>query len=361
MSGVALTSRHDAIKNVAKSLGLPDAVATLDATNNALVAQSLRRSVYIAAPCGTRVARTLVTTALAPLAEDAEDFDARVSETLDDLIATGDLLEMRRETADGMELVLRPAPPAFIKRKDETFILLGVAGDEITPHFDQTVTYRVSGLRTLAAEDSAACSASMLEMGLIELSSSFWLYAPPPCDAKSFRDGWLAQLPQSSSPEKLDDLEILDTATPTTFYKNRWRPLRDKDAGFFLARREKRYGPKLWCLVEVQGGLVQKLVDVHSKDARIRDCDEGWRIQAAFDVLAGASQKVDVALKSDKALLSFYSPIPAWAIRRLSLIGERVKPARALLGFEIPRQNADDEIRWLEETLWLAHKYGEAE
>lgn len=360
MSGVTIISRHDAMKYMAQSLGLPDAVASLEATNNALVAQSLRRSVYVAAPCGTRVARTLVTTALAPLAEGTDDFDARVSETLDDLIATGDLLEMRSETADGVELVLRPAPPAFIKRNDGMFILLGVAGDEITPHFDQTVTYRLSGLRTLMAEDSAACAASMLEMGLIELSSSFWLYAPTPCDAESFRDLWLAQL-QSSSLEKLDDLEILDTATPTTFYKDRWRPLRNKDTGFFLARREKRYGAKLWCLVEVQGGFVQKLVDVHSKDARIRDCDEGWRIQAAFDALAGAPQKVDVALKGDNALLSFYSPIPAWAIRRLSLIGERVKPARALLGFEIPRQNMDDEIRWLGETLWLAHNHEGAE
>jgi len=353
MTSVAVIGRADAITGVAQSLEL-EGGATLDPSSNVLIAQSLRRSVFIAAPCTTRAAKTLVTDALAPLADNPDGLEARVTDVLDDLIATGDLLEMRRQSADGVEVLLRPAPPAFVKRADGTFILLGVAGDEITPHLEEPVSYRPSGLRTLAAEDPAGCAAMLLDMGLIELPSSAWLYGPASTMASAFLDAWLARLPRDEHPQTVEELEILDTASPTRFYKGRWRPLRDKDIGRFLARRPQRHGAKLWCLVEVQGGLVRKLVDVHAKDARIRDCDEGWRIQAAFDARAGAPQKVGVSVTGDKATLSFYSPIPAWAVRRLSLIGERIKPPGAFFGFELPKQNLDDEIRWLEETLWLA-------
>ena len=360
MTGVAVLQRADAITRVAQSLGLEGTEATLDASSNALIAQSLRRSVFIAAPCSARAAKALVTTALAPLSDKPDELDTRVADVLDDLIATGDLLEMRRESVDGVELMLRPAPPAFVKRDDGTFILLGVAGDEITPHVEYTVSHRSSGLRTLTATDDAACSAALLDIGLIELPKNTWLHGPAATTASAFLDAWLARLPQTEHPQTVEELEILDTASPVTFYKGRWRPLRDKDSGRFLARRPLRHGAKLWCLVEVQSGLVRRLVDVHAKDARVRDCDEGWRIQAAFDARAGAPQNVGVAFAGEKATLSFYSPIPAWAVRRLSLIGERMKPPGAFFGYELPKENLDDEIRWLEETLWLARIDGGA-
>jgi hypothetical protein len=354
MTSVAVIQRTDAIARLAQSLGLEEAAATLDASSNALIAQSLRRSVFLAAPCSTRAAKSLVVTALAPLSDKPDELEMRVADVLDDMLATGDLLEMRRESANGIELVLRPAPPAFVKRDDGTFILLGVAGDEITPRVQGTVFHRPSGLRTLTTRDVAACYTALLDMGLIELPKNTWLHGPATTTPNLFLEAWLARLPPIEHPQAVEDLEILDTASPSTFYKGRWRSLRDKDAGRFLARRPQRHGAKLWCLVEVHGGLVRRLVDVHAKDARVRDCDEGWRIQAAFDACAGAPQKMGVTVDGERARLSFYSPIPAWAVRRLSLIGERIKPPGAFFGFELPKQNLDDEIRWLEETLWLA-------
>lgn len=360
MTDVKVIPCAEAIASVAQSLGLDEAAATLDTSSNALIAQSLRRSIFIAAPCSVRAARTLVTTALAPLAEKTDELEARIADVLDDLVAIGEVFEMYREEEDRVEVLLRPAPPAFVKRADGTFILLGVAGDELTPHMDESVSYRPSGLRTITATDPVACSAALLEMGLIELAQSSWLHGPTGATAKAFLDAWLVRLPQSEHPQTVEDLEILDTASPPTFYKGRWRSLRDKDVGCFLARRPQRHGAKLWCLVEVQGGLVRKLVDVRAKDTRIRDCDEAWCIQAAFDANAGTPQKMSVVVNGEKATLSFYSPIPSWAVRRLSLIGERIKPRSALLGFDLPKQNLDDEIRWLEETLWLARNDGGA-
>ena len=358
MSTVSVVNHKAALASLARSLALPDSSATLDPASNALIAQSLRRAVFIATPCSTRNARNLVEAALAPLADAHEGLEERIGRVLEDLIATGDILEMRRENPDGSELVLRPAPPSFVRRGDGTFILLGVAGDEITPTVDTTVTFRSSGLRTIIPSDPAACSIALLDLGLIELTATMWMHSPAATTASEFLQGWLARLPTTIHPEKVDELEVLDTSTPTTFYNGRWRPLRDNDDGTYLARRPQKYGARLWSLVEVKSGMVHRLVDVHSKDARIRDCDEAWRIQAALDARAGAPQMVGVLRENESAVLSFYSPLPAWAVRRLTMIGEQFKPVGAMLGFRMTIQNVDDELRWLEETLWLARNDG---
>lgn len=358
MKTVSVINHRAALSIVAHSLALPDEVATLETTNNALIAQSLRRSVFIAAPCSARNVRNLVEAALLPLAGDHKDLDERIERVLEDLIAIGDILEMRRESTDGSELVLRPAPPSFIRRSDGTLIILGVAGDEITPVVEGTVCFRSSGLRTISPVDPATCSLALRDLGLIELTTSMWMHTPAITTAIEFLQTWLVRLPQAAHPEKVEELEILDTNTPTTFYNGRWRLLRDNDNGTYLARRPQKYGAKLWSLVEVKAGLVHRLVDVHSKDGRIRDCDEAWRIQAAFDARAGAPQRVGVLRENSIATLSLCSPLPAWAVRRLTMLGDQFKPVGALLGFRIPIQNVDDELRWLESMLWLARDNG---
>jgi hypothetical protein len=356
---VIVLSRTDVLKELAKSLGLSPEDAHINVSSNALIAQLIRRAVFIAAPCSIRNARNVVTTALEPLTIDGQEFEDRVASVFEDLLATGDILEMRHEGQESEGIILRPAPPAFVKRKDQSFILLGVAGDEITPVYDQPIDYRASGLRTLASNNPVACQNALLELGLIELPLATWLHAPASVDAETYASAWRAKLSIPQSPQMLEEIQILDTKMPVHFYKGRWKALSDKDVGVYLARRPQRYGANLWCLVDVQDGLVQRLVDVRSKDSRIRDCDEAWRLQAAFDVLASAPQKVNVSSNSDKSVLTFGSPLPAWAVRRLCQIGERVSPERALLGFELPRPNAEEEIRWLESMLWLARGTGE--
>ncbi len=356
---VAVIHRADALKNVARSLGLPESVGYLSEHSNALFAQAIRRALFVAAPCPLPTLRTAVALALAPLANDPDESETRIAEVIEDLLAIGDILEMRRESVEGVSLVLRPAPPAFVMRKDRTFILLGVSGDEITPVHDQPVIYRSSGLRTLAPDDPEACRIALLDLGLIELPLSIWLHGPTSMTPDAYLNGWRAKLPAARSPEKIDELDILDTKAPTTFYRGRWRRVTNTDVGLYLARRPRKYGANLWCLVDLKDGSIQRFVDVHPRDARMRDCDEAWRIQAAFDAVASASQKVKMSLRDEKAVLAFDSPLPAWAVRRLSLIGESVSPQRALLEFELPQQNFEEEVRWLEDTLWLARDMGE--
>ena len=356
---VAVIHRSEALKKLAQSIGLPETSASVDASSDALIAQGIRRAVFILAPCALQTLRAAVAAALTPLIGDPNQSEERIAEVIEKLLAIGDILEMRREGFEGTGLVLRPAPPTFVMRRDRTIILLGVSGDEITPVHDHIVFYRSSGLRTLTPADPVACRTALLDMGLIELPLSLWLHAPASTTANAFLESWRARSPVAGSPEKIEGLEILDTKTPTKYYKGRWRTISTIDAGLYLGRRPRRYGANLWCLVDVRDGLVQRFVDVHSKDARMRDCDEAWRIQAAFDAVAFAPQKVNVLSRNGKAVLVFGSPLPAWAVRRLTVIGELISVQGALLAFEMPQENMQEEFRWLEHMLWLSRITGE--
>lgn len=154
-------------------------------------------------------------------------------------------------------------------------------------------------------------------------------------------------------PEKIDGLEVLGNEPQTSFYRGRWTNLHQKHVGIFVARRPQRFGAKLWCLVDVRDGTVQRFTDIRAKDTRTRDCDEAWRLQAALDASSGAPQRVRVQACGPASLLSFSAPLPAWASRRLAFIGEQVDVPRALISFKVPMENIQDELRWLGENLWL--------
>lgn len=351
MNCSVIISHADALENVARSLGLPLSIADINDHTDALIAQSIRRSVFIAAPCNIRTARTLVIAALAPLLDDIE---ARVNDMIEDLIAIGDLLEMRSESDEGSDILLRPAPPAFVRRKDNTFIILGISGDEITPIDNQSVIYTPSGLRTFPTSDPTNYRDMFIDLGLIEIPEHIWLHAPAKISVEDYLDSWVRSLPSVKHPENIEGLEIIDTKIPASFYKDRWAKLSNEHSGIYVGRRPQRYGANLWCLFEIKNGLIERFVDIYSKDARIRNCDEAWRIQAALDSKELRSQKIRILSDQKNIILSFSSPIPAWAIRRLSMIGARKIVKGSLIAFEIPAQNAENEICWLEDMLWLA-------
>lgn len=353
MSSVAVISSSQALERTFASLGLSDEAGKL-LPSKVLIAQSLRRAVFNAAPCPPQVLRSLVFAALSPIVQDADTLKAGIEETLENLIAMGDLLEMSTDIEGRRDVVLRPAPPAFVARRDGTIIILGVAGDELTPVRRPPVLYHESGLRCIQPDDVTVCRAELLDLGLIELSERLWLFAPAAMNAAELLAHWKSRLPVDAKPEKIEGLELLQPASTTSFYKGRWTTLHPKLSGIFVARRVQRYGAKLWCLADVKDGLVQRFVDIRAKDSRTRDCDEAWRLQAALDAAAGTPQSVRVSTSGSATLLAFSAPLPRWAARRLSFIGKLVSVQRALLAFELPTENAQDELRWLGENLWLA-------
>lgn len=354
MSSVTVLDRAATIERAAGSMGLQGA----DLSTDALIAQALRRTIFIAAPCSYRTARSLTVSALSPLFDDPDVLKTSVEDILNDLVAMGDIFEMQREATLGFETVLRPAPPAFVARDDATFVLLGVAGDEITPHLDYPVHYHASGLRMITAQGKEACREALLGIGLIDLPKRTWMHAPTIVSAREHVDFWKAQLPGATHPEKIEGLQFLDGQSSSSFYKARWKPLSNQQCGIFVARRPQRYGAELWCLADVKDGFVHRFIDIHPRDRRFRACDEAWRLQAAMDNLAGSPQRVLVKRHDGRAVLCFTAPLPLWATRRLSLIGEQIMQKGALLAFELYQNNLEEELRWLEDILWLAREEG---
>ena len=267
MSSVAVMNRSDALRQTALSLGILSAAGDAPALNQILIAQSLRRTVYIAAPCGAQTTRSLALAALAPLCDNPDTLNEQIDDALQDIIAMGDVLEMRSGSVGCSDTVLRPAPPAFVARPDGLFLILGISGDELTPALRMPVLHHASGLRSTRSTDAEQCRSLLLDLGLTELSERVWLHTPATASAAEHAAQWKARLPAELRPEKIENFEVLHGALPASFYKRRWSLLNTKHSGIFIARRPQRYGAKLWCLADVKDGLVQRFVDIHAKDS----------------------------------------------------------------------------------------------
>lgn len=172
MSAVAVIDRAYALRRTAEALGLTFNEGEAPALNRPLLAQSLRRAVFIAAPCDAHTARSLSLSALAPLTDDVAALKTQIDDALHDLISMGDILELRVDSGERSDIILRPAPPAFVLRRDGSLLVLGVSGDEITPALEIPVVYHASGLRSVRPADAQSCRSALLDLGLICLSAS---------------------------------------------------------------------------------------------------------------------------------------------------------------------------------------------
>jgi hypothetical protein len=344
-------------------------VAMLDATSRslalgadqrseeAIAAQVIRRAVSALAPCSRAEALRFAREPLAGLIfKEDEWFEA----VLDGLIAYGDVLEVTPQDPDAWRtsrLVLRPAPPSFVKRDNGDVILLGVAGDQPTAVLGalaERVLHR-GPLRTLVHPLPEGTLDLLRSLGLVELPEATWLRAPATASAQSFADATRSQLLATDlSTAPLDGLVILDPSRPVEFYSGRWRPPEKRDAGIFVARREQAFSQRPWCLVELAAGAPRRMQDLVASDDRQRPCDLAWRIQAAFDAAAGAPQRIRTVTVGSSADLEFFSPIPAFAERRLAIKGDKVARAKCLFAYSLPASQTARVLAELADKLWLA-------
>jgi hypothetical protein len=73
----------------------------------------------------------------------------------------------------------------------------------------------------------------------------------------------------------------------------------------------------------------------------------------AIDTLAGKAQAYAREAVEGGARLDFFSPIPDWARRRLSTIGEQVAPSASLLSFIVSQAELETEENFLLDYLFL--------
>jgi hypothetical protein len=350
-------SPHAAIARVAQALWLP-APDPAHGISISLIGQALRRAAHILAPCPRHELERAVRQSLKDLSPDIETLTARIAETLDMLLAYGDILEMRASADDPWttsRLLVRPGSPAFVLRKNSSVIILGVAGDEITPlssEMNQRLAWH-GVLRTLIPEGTENLRVFLSEQGLIELSEKSWLRLPPAESAAHYSTTWASRLAEAPLLSAIEGLQILDTRRPPTFYSGRWVEPNSGLNGMHIARRAQRYGAPLWCVVDLDNGVPRRFLDLAARIDRERPCDLAWRLQMAMDAEVNTPQRVRLRTLDQAVVLDFFSPLPSWAERRLAVVGERTQPHRSLLAYVVPRSEVDELLKFITNYLWI--------
>jgi hypothetical protein len=342
--------QNELLKTTGEALGLAAATSASE-----LLKPALRRAAFILAPASRADLIRFVAEPLALLGV-ARDL---VEETLEELITYGDILEMRKLDSDDWDAppyVLRPAPPSFVQRPDGTIIILGIAGALPTP-LTAELAQRVEArgpVRVLAEEDDRSLTAHLRLLGLTALSESAWLRMPTAETAHNHLHRWTQQLSAvEETPGGIPDLEILDFTRPIRFYAGRWAAPGASTTGTFIARRPQLFGARLWSIVEFNQGIARRLIDFYEDEERQRPCDIAWRIQAAIDAINGRPQQVRVRPASSGCTFDFFSPLPAFAERRLILTGNKTPGVRCLYSFQMEDRHVAAERAALETHLWM--------
>jgi hypothetical protein len=332
------------------ALGL-DASA-LDLTSVEAIAAAVRRAASFQCPCS---AATLIRTVVGPLRGLVSDLDATkvlVEETLEAVVAHGDLLEQRDiDTAqsEGGPPLLYAAPPSFVPRKSGAVILLGIALDRrsaLPSDLDARIDYsgHTRRISPIAAEDLRA---RLLSLELIELSPDAWLRSPVAEPPSQLIARFNVALESSQPSLDVPGLLILDPERPVRYYRGRWVEV-GRQTGRFVARRRQAYGAQLWSYIHLRDGNPER-----------RGCDEAWHLQMAIDAMQERPQRFRLRPgPGDTSLLDFFSPVPMWAKRRWNAVGGAVQGTGSLFSYRIQGSEVHEEVRFARERLWLAELTG---
>ena len=309
-------------------------------------------------PCS---APTLVRGVVRPLRGLVNDFEAlrdTVQETLEAVIAHGDILEHRdveKDIANEAASLLYAAPASFVVRKSGVVILLGIASDQVSAlpnYLEERVEYE-KHLRRLTPIPGEELPAHLTQLGLLELSYKHWLRAPQ-AETPEQHLSRIDRLLDTVQPSRdVPGLSLLDPERPVRYYRGRWTNVRSQ-SGRFVARRSQAYGNDLWCYVQLHDGNPERLIDLPLPGGRWRGCDEAWRLQMAIDAHRGHAQRFRIAPgPADTRVVQFFSPVPMWARRRWAAIGELVSSTGCLFAYRLAEAELAEELDFARKRLWL--------
>src|SRR5690606_23611066 len=109
--------------------------SALDLTSVEAIAGALRRAASFLCPCTAPSSGRGVVRPMRGLVQDLDGFKGLVEETLEAMIAHGDILEHRDVEGDpghGAAALLYAAPAGFVARESGAVILLGVTTDQLS-------------------------------------------------------------------------------------------------------------------------------------------------------------------------------------------------------------------------------------
>lgn len=341
--------------NSVATLGLDSGHLTM--TSIEALAGSLRRAAGFLCPCSDRKLIDAVVEALDGIAEDSAKVREVVENTLEAMIAFGDLIEHRRvggnETGTGT--LIYTAPPAFIRRRSGAAFLIGIIPDRISPlpvNLQNQIEY-VNHVRRLTAEIGQDLGSSLRDLGLIELSDEAWLKTPLVESAFQHLERMNRLLDAAPRAGDVLGLSLIDPSTSTNYYRGRW-VTPSSHTGRFVARRKQLYGADLWCYVDMKNGSAESLLDLPLRRSRWRGCDAAWQLQAAIDFQNGEPQRFRVRrVESDMRVAEFFSPVPSWAQRRWDAIGDPITATGCLFAYRFSEVEIPEELDFARNRLWL--------
>lgn len=330
----------------------------LDLTSVEGIACALRRAASFQCPCSATTLIRAVVRPLRGLVADLDSFRLLVEETLDAIIAHGDLHEHEDIGAGGghsRARLLYAAPPGFVIRESGMVLLIGVASDQtsaIPEALHGRIQY-VNHIRRIHALVGEDLRDELMQIGLVELSYEDWLKAPLAQNTTEYIGKFDGMLERAEASGDIPGLLLLDPERPVRYYRGRWVEPRSQ-SGRFVARRSQAYGADLWCFVRLQNGMPQRMVDLPLSPGRWRGCDEAWQLQLAIDDFLGHPQRYRLRpLQRGSVAMDIFSPLPMWARRRWDAIGEPVPSSGCLFAYRFADTEVDEEVRFAQETLWL--------
>jgi hypothetical protein len=346
-----LTAAH---ASAVGSLGLDPTL--LDLTSIEAIACALRRAAGMLCPCSERTLLEAVTSSMKGIVDESINIRDAVSDTLESIIANGDLFEASAQNTDRPEKasVLYLVPPAFVRRNSGAFLVLGVLPDGVSPlpnDLSATIEH-VNHMRILPPGANDNLGETLIGLGFFEITSETWLKSPVMESVSSYLQRINALLSAAPESPRFPGLQILDPQKPVRYYPDRWTELNGQP-GRFIARRPQTYGSPIWCYVQSSGDTI-RMIDFPLRSSPWRGCDEALRLQAAIDHERGHPQVYRVRPGPPTTrILELFSPIPKWSRRRLEAIGEPVSSTNCLVSYKFRAAEIAEEQTFLTDYLWL--------
>jgi hypothetical protein len=340
-----------------ETLGLDPAAVDLASTE--AVAASLRRAASFLCPTSPGRLVDAVKGAIQPLGTD-EVSRADVFDILEQLVAAGDLLELRHDSGRSTRL-LYLAPPSFIERQPSSYLLMGIRPFGV-PLIDDDLADAIDyeGHTRSITLDPGEGPEQLRERGLHAVDKKQWVSRPAVEAPADLIARYQVRLDVAGEAGQLEGLQLLDPDSSVRYYARRWRSPAATDTGDFIARRPQAYGADLWCLTRFHAGEPQRLIELPVNDPVVPGCDEAWRYQAAADAERGAGQRFRLRTSGapgDDVTFDFFSPLPGFAERYLQLAGLALgKTPGALFSFRLPIGATGDAAAFLTDMLWMAQE-----
>ena len=347
----------DAREVQAKSIeGLGLDPLTTDFTSIESLAALVRRTASFCCPCSFALLAKTVGDLLEPLLM-TDDLYGRIRDAIEDVTAYGDLIEVPEiEGAELQGCTLNLAAPAVIRISSHRLLLVGIASEALDPlpeSLARLVDYR-GFARLIVVDDVQPAISKLLDQGFMMVSADEWNQLPRATSANDLISKYDRLLASDVRVGELEGLRVLLQTSNVRLYNRRWFPAKSQ-TGRFVARRERRFGADLWCVVRLVNGAPAALVDLPTGGSGIRGCDEAWHLQQAIDVQCGVPQEFRVRAlpQQDAVVFDFFSPVPQWATRRWDILGERIEATGALISYLFNASLEADEANFVEKRMWL--------